>query len=149
MQPVLKTAGSVMTAATSSPRSDITRTKLSGSFQVSTIKVSASSRGTPGPAATGRGIRRAGGCGIDVVAPVDGVLPAVVVPLEADDDPPSGVGPGEADGGSHDLAARVGETHHLDARDRCDHLLGRLDLEFVGQAEAGSEVLDRLGDRIA
>ena len=46
---MLNTAGSVMTAAISSPRSCITRTKLSGSFQVRTMRVSSSSIGTPGP----------------------------------------------------------------------------------------------------
>ena len=55
MQPVLNTAGSVITAATWSPRSCITAAKLSGSFQLSTMSVSASSAGTPGPEATGRG----------------------------------------------------------------------------------------------
>jgi hypothetical protein len=34
----------------------MTLRKLSGSFQVSTISVAASSSGTPGPAATGRGL---------------------------------------------------------------------------------------------
>jgi hypothetical protein len=56
MHPVLKTAASVITAAISSPRSAMTLLKLSKSFQVSTIRVSASSSGTPGPAATGRGL---------------------------------------------------------------------------------------------
>ncbi len=55
MHPVLNTAGSVMTAATCSPRSAITAAKLSASFQVSTISVAASSAGTPGPEGTGRG----------------------------------------------------------------------------------------------
>ena len=53
---MLNTAGSVMTAAISSPRSSMRRWKLSGSFHVSTSSVSASSSGTPGPAATGRGL---------------------------------------------------------------------------------------------
>ena len=53
---MLKTAASVITAATSWPRSAMTLRKLSGSFQVKTIRVSASSSGTPGPAATGRGL---------------------------------------------------------------------------------------------
>ena len=53
----LDAAGSVITAATWSPRSSITATKLSGSFQVSTMSVAASSAGTPGPDGTGRGMR--------------------------------------------------------------------------------------------
>ena len=53
---MLKTAASVVTAAISWPRSAMTFRRLSGSFQVKTIRVSASSSGTPGPAATGRGL---------------------------------------------------------------------------------------------
>ena len=56
---MLNTAGSVITAATWSPRSSMTAAKLSGSFQVSTMSVPSSSAGTPGPDATGRG-RQAG-----------------------------------------------------------------------------------------
>ena len=96
MQPVLNTAGSVITAATWSPRSSMTAVKLSGSFQVSTMSVDSSSAGTPGPDATGRGAGRPGQFGVHVVAPVDRVLPAVVVPLEADDQPTPGVAPGPA-----------------------------------------------------
>ena len=142
---MLKTAASVMTAATSSPRSVHQPTKLSGSFQVSTIeRVGSSSAGTPGPAATGAGrAGRPGQCRVHVVAPVNGVLPAVVVPLEADDQPPPGVRARQPHRRADGLAAGVGEPHLLDAGHRVDHLLGRLDLELVGQPEAGAQIGDR------
>ena len=53
---MLNMTASVITAATSWPRSAMTFRKLSGSFQVKTMSVSASSSGTPGPAGTGRGL---------------------------------------------------------------------------------------------
>ena len=72
----------------------------------------------------------------------------MVVPLEAEHDPASGVGAGQPDRGADGLAAGVGEPHHLDAGHRVDHLLGGLDLQLVGQPEAGSEVADRVTDRL-
>src|SRR5262249_51239309 len=94
-----------------------------------------------------RAARRPGRCGIHVVAPVDGVLPAVVVALEPDQQPAAGVGAGDPHGAAHSLAAGVGEAHHVDAWDGVDYLAGRLDLHRVWQSRAGSVVGDGLRHR--
>ena len=102
-------------------------------------------------AGPGRDRARALGAGrdrVDVVRPVDRVLPAVVVPLEPDDQPAAGVGAGEPDGGADHLAAGVGEAHHLDAGDGVDDLGGGLHLQLVGQPRAGPELGDGPGHRL-
>ena len=88
--------------------------------------------------------------GIDVVAPVHDVLPAVVVALEAHQQAPAGDRPRQPDRRADGLAAGVGEAHHLDAGHRLDDLLRGLDLELVGRPETGAQrghgVLHRRGD---
>src|SRR5260221_10823318 len=95
----------------------------------------------PGPAG------RAGHRRVYMIGPVDRVLPAVIMPLESDDQASAGIGPGDADGATDRLAARVGESDQVDAGNRVDDLAGRFDLELIRQAEAGAIYLDRIGDR--
>jgi len=72
------------------------------------------------------------------------------VALEAHQQAAARDGPRQAHRGAHGLAARVGEAHHLEAGHGVDDLLGGLDLELVGHAEAGAQVgyrvLHGLGD---
>ena len=69
------------------------------------------------------------------------------MPLESDDQASAGIGPGDSDGATDRLAARVGESDQVDAGNRVYDLAGRFDLEFIRQAEAGAVCLDRVGDR--
>src|SRR5258708_4965721 len=78
-----------------------------------------------------------------MVAPVDGVLPAVVVALEPDHQPAPGVRAGDPDGAAHGLAARDGEPDHVDARHGSNALAPRLNLERVWQPEARAVLGDR------
>src|SRR6266851_2734053 len=90
---------------------------------------------------------RAGHRRVYMIGPVARVLPAVIMPLESDDQASAGIGPGDADGATDRLAARVGESDQVDAGNRVDDLAGRFDLELIRQAEAGAIYLDRIGDR--
>ena len=138
---MLNTAGSVITAAISSPRSAITLDEALGVVPGEhDQRVGELRRARPGPTATGRGWSAGpASVGIDVVAPVHDVLPAVVVALEAHEQATPGDGAREAHGCADRLAAGVGEAHLLDARHGLDDLLGGLDLELVGHPEAGAQ----------
>lgn len=84
---------------------------------------------------------------VDMVGPVHGVLPPVVVAFESDDQAPAGGGARQPHGGADGLGSGVGEPHLFDAGYRRDHLFCRFDLQFVGQSETGSALCDRLLDR--
>ena len=140
--------GSVITAAISSPCSAKARSTASGSFHGSTSSELGDDAGHAGRAGhRGRVIGRAGAREIGVRREVDRVRPAVVVALEAHDQPPTRRGAGEAERVLHALRAGVAEAQQLDRGHARRDGVGGLALELVAEREVAAALVDRPGDR--
>ena len=97
----------------------------------------------------GGSVRGPGLCRVEAHAPVEIVVPAVVVALELDDPRPAGVDAGHADRVVGDLGTEAGEDDPLRARNGARQALGELQLERVRRREGHAPLVEGLDDRLA